>query len=296
MVDLSPENLQRMNKEAETAFIQRANTLVKDTLITVYNLSAGRSNNDNSNNSNNNKQSSTQSATAQNRASLYKALSHIHTEEQIDQFTQLGIKRARGHRLITIGEILDYLWLMCWLGAYFDIDQHHSELHEYINPTDEQLKTGITVHATDQASTYIQILNTPRNAMEERLKGIKADLLEARFAEQTKLEHPITKSTLTHALNYYMPMNKAIHDQENKLQAIYKQCQPQGLNLNTPNSHMAWFMLTLDKGYRFYDNPLYPNIKVILTKHSEKNTQIQEAEKIASIIDQLLAHPYKTEN
>lgn len=249
MVELTLNNLQAFDSDAEQRFIEKSRDRVRTTLVLVLNLAAEQS------------------------------LADYYTDDQINQFTQLGIKRARGHNLLTEGEIFDYLWLMCWMGAFFDIDPHYRFIHSHINPTKDELKQGKTIHATFLGSRYIELLNKPINASLDRLEGLKEDTVEGHKNEmhakhnrsERNAKQLLSKVTLIDIVKYYIPMNKVIHDDEGVLEAIYAQAQPHSLHFYSRSSHIAWFMLSLEKGYRFYDNPLYSKTSELLREHTRES-------------------------
>lgn len=196
------------------------------------------------------------------------------TDEKIHSFTLLGIKRARAHNLISEGEIFDYLWLMVKFGAYFDLDVHYHWLYEYIDGDPDDLMQGKTIHGVDVGKEYLQLLYFSNDVWRERFTRLKKEYENGDLTPTTALG----RGKLLQAIKGYNPDNKFII-QDDLLGRIYEQNQPRDLQIESSFSHLIWFVLSVDLGFRFYDNPLYPEIREIL---KSKNT---EKEKITQILD-----------
>ena len=196
------------------------------------------------------------------------------TDEKIHNFTILGIKRARAHNLVSEGEIFDYLWLMVKFGAYFDLDVHYHWLYEYIDGDPENLMQGETIHGVDSGKEYLQLLYFQNDIWLERFTRLKEEYEMGDLSSTVALE----RGQLLQAIKGYNPDNKVII-QDDLLEKIYQQIQPQGLQLSASFSHLIWFILNIDLGFRFYDNPLYLETREIL------NSKIDEREKITQILD-----------
>ncbi|HIQ16207.1 MAG TPA: hypothetical protein EYH38_11705, partial [Leucothrix sp.] len=182
------------------------------------------------------------------------------TDEKIHNFTLLGIKRARAHNLISEGEIFDYLWLMVKFGAYFDLDVHYQWLYEYIDGDPENLMQGRTIHGVDAGKNYLRTYYSKSNVWLERFKRLKKDYGNA----DSSLTVALDRGRLVQAMKSCNPDNQLIVIEKGLLEKIYAQAKPQDLGIKASASHALWFILTIDLGFRFYDNPLYPRIREVL--------------------------------
>ncbi len=197
------------------------------------------------------------------------------TDEKIHNFTLLGIKRARAHNLISEGEIFDYLWLMVKFGAYFDLDVHYQWLYEYIDGDPDNLMQGRTIHGVDAGGNYLRTYYSKRNVWLKRFKQLIKEYSEMDLSLIADLDH----SQLVQAMKSYNPDNQLIVIEKGLLEKIYAQARPQDLSIKSSASQAMWFILSIDLGFRFYDNPLYPEIREAL------NSKGKEKDKIIQILD-----------
>jgi len=182
--------------------------------------------------------------------------------------------KARAHNLISEGEIFDYLWLMVKFGAFFDLDVNYEWLNEYIDGDPDNLMQGKTIHGVDYGEDYLRVLYFPKEVWLERFKRLKKEYLVSDLSETRALQ----RVHLLQAAKSYNPDDSFII-QDDILEKIYAQIKPQELEIQSSVSHALWFILSVDLGYRFYDNPLFSEIREIL---NSKNT---EQEKVILILD-----------
>lgn len=197
------------------------------------------------------------------------------TDEKIHNFTLLGIKRARAHNQISEGAIFDYLWLMVKFGAYFDLDVHYQWLYEYIDGDPDNPMDTRAMHGVDSGGNYLRTHYSESNVWLERFERLKKEYFDADLAPTANLE----RSQLVQAVKSYNPDNQLIVIEKGLLEKIYAQTRPQDFKIKASASHALWFILTIDLGFRFYDNPLYPEIREIL------NSKLKEKEKLIQILD-----------
>ena len=241
MAELTLNNLAALNKNAEKRFVEKAKKRVREHMDD-------------------------------------KQLDNIKicfSDASIDAFTELGIKRAREHHLISEGEIFDYLKLMVYFGAYFDLDQHYHWLYEYIEGDPDHPMRGYTIHGVRHGRQYLKLLYFPVDVWLTRFEQLKKEYTGFNIMA-TK---PLGRNQLLAIIKDYNPDDELIITGD-ILEKIYAQIVPEleRYRIKEPESHIIWFILTVDLGYRFYDNPLYPEIPQIL------NSDTAETEKIKQLL------------
>ena len=133
---------------------------------------------------------------------------------------------------------------------------------------------GRTIHGVDIGKKYLQIIYFENDIWLERFKRLQDEYKSDNLVPSTGLN----QSQLLQAMKSYNPDDKLIV-QDDLLEKIYAQIKPHDLQIQASSSHVIWFILSVDLGFRFYDNPLYPEIRTILDSDSE------EKEKITKILD-----------
>lgn len=236
MPELTPENMKVFNRSAEQRFIEKAKVRVMQYM--------GESN------------------------------SACFSDEQIHDFTLLGIKNARGHNLISEGEIYDYLWLMVKFGAWFDQDEHFDWLYQFIDGDPDNLMQGRTIHGVSAGKNYLQVIYQENSVWLDVFERLKKNYLKENMSRSDALK----KAELESAMKSYNPDNTLILNGD-LLERVYSRMDPGELQIISSSSQIIWFILTIDLGYRFYDNPLFPEIRGIL------KSQVAEKEKIIQILD-----------
>lgn len=197
------------------------------------------------------------------------------TDDKIHNFTVLGIKRARAHNQISEGAIFDYLWLMVKFGAYFDLDTHYHWLYEFIDGDPDNPMNTRTMHGVDSGGNYLRTHYSKSDVWLDRFERLKKEYSNADLTITTALD----RGRLVQAMKSYNIDNQLIVIEKGLLEKIYAQTQPQDFKITSSASHAIWFILTVDLGFRFYDNPLYPEIRKAL------DAKLSEKDKIVQIID-----------
>ncbi len=235
MAELTPNNIEAFNKNAEKRFVEKAKKRVREYIDAD--------------------------------------LQACYSDAAIDTFTELGIKAAREHHLISEGEIFDYLQLMIYFGAYFDQDQHYYWLDEYIQGDPDKPMQGHIIHGVSIGRNYQRMLYFPVDVWLTRFEQLKKEYTGFNLMA-TK---PLGRNQLLAIMKNYNP-DDALIITGDILEQIYQQTLPemQHYKIKAPDSHIIWFILTVDLGFRFYDNPLYPEIPAILNSDAAETERLNQ--------------------